>query len=70
MLTQKIEIDITGRTEGDLEDALNEAVRLIREGYTSGGNRNETASFTISVDTDGEPEPEQDEEIDVPAPGR
>jgi hypothetical protein len=64
-LTQKIEIDIVGNTERDLEDALDEAIRRIKDGNVTGNDSNDTGSFYFSSETDGEPEPDAGEDEDV-----
>jgi RecJ-like exonuclease len=43
-------ITFTGNTREDALDAINEAARLIGEGFTSGGDRNEDSSFSINVE--------------------
>lgn len=55
----KIELELTGDEEGDIEQALDEAVRLIREGYTSGMDKNETGSFNFTVTDVGAEEDRQ-----------
>ncbi len=50
----KLQIEITGDSESDIELALAEVTRLISEGFTSGGNSNDTGAFTFSVSV-GEP---------------
>jgi len=49
MLSKSIEIFCTGETEEDLDLALEEAVRKIKEGYLSGGDKNETGSYSFDV---------------------
>lgn len=41
---------IEGVETFDLELALNEALKLVSEGYTSGFDRNETGSYKFSID--------------------
>jgi len=53
-------ITIEGRTESDLEFALQEVTRLVGEGYTSGGNSNDTGSYSFNVSGEEEP-PAEDE---------
>jgi hypothetical protein len=48
MLTGKIEF--TGKTSGDVEQALLEALTRIKAGNTSGFDRNSDASFSFTVD--------------------
>lgn len=64
-LTQKIEIELTGNTESDLEDALEEAFRRIKDGNVVGHDSNDSGSFYFSSTTEGEPEPEADEDGDL-----
>jgi len=45
-------ITVSGETESDVEISINEAKRLISEGYGSGLNSNDTASF--SFESEGE----------------
>jgi hypothetical protein len=49
-------VTVRGKKEGDLELALLEAQRKIAEGHTSGGDRNETGSYTIQVSEDDDTE--------------
>ena len=50
----KAKIEIKGKTLDDVMLAIEEAARLISEGFTSGGDRNADGSFTINVTgTDG-----------------
>lgn len=44
-----LRIKITGDEQGDLDFALSEVTRLVSEGYTRGGNCNDTGSYTFSV---------------------
>lgn len=64
-LTQKIEIELTGNTEADLEDALEEALRRIKDGNVTGHDSNDTGSFYFSSTTEGEPEPDSDEDAEL-----
>jgi len=50
----KTTITLTGRSQNDLELALQEALRVVEAGNTSGTNRNDTGSFTF--ETTGEDE--------------
>jgi hypothetical protein len=43
------QITIRGENDPDIEDALEEVLRLIREGYTSGQGSNETGEFTFTT---------------------
>lgn len=45
-------ITFAGENEADVEAAIDEAKRLIMEGFTSGGNGNDTGWFEISVSSD------------------
>lgn len=56
MLTQKITINITGKSEGDIELARAEAVRLINDDFIIGGDKNDTGSFYFEVASSDEPE--------------
>jgi hypothetical protein len=47
-------IEIAGHDWNDLEYALEEVTRLVRETYTSGTNANDTGGFTFDIS--GEPE--------------
>lgn len=49
MIVKNITIVLTGRMEEDCEDALNEAIRLIRDGYLSGTDSNEDGSYGFTV---------------------
>ena len=53
MLTLKI--NATGRTTDDLALAVEEALRRVRDDFTSGFDRNEHSSFDFTVDGDEEP---------------
>lgn len=43
-------LEIKGIETSDLELALNEALRLVTEGYTSGFDKNETGSYKFLID--------------------
>lgn len=45
-----LNISIAGHKEGDLETALEEVLELVRQGYRSGSNSNDTGSFEFTVD--------------------
>lgn len=45
MHARKIVIVARGDTEADLENAINEAIRLVKQDYAEGGNSNETSGF-------------------------
>lgn len=51
-----LELSAKGRTTQDLLDALEETVRLVREGYTQ-TNNSESLHFTVT----GKEEPGEDE---------
>lgn len=53
-------IEISGKTESDLQSALNETVRLIENGNLSGFAHYEDTSFTF--DSEGEYEDEDNDE--------
>ena len=46
----KLTLAIEGVETFDLLEALNETTRLIREGYISGADKNETGRFNFSID--------------------
>ncbi|MCE2722009.1 MAG: hypothetical protein LW865_01805 [Betaproteobacteria bacterium] len=49
---RRFTITVGGKTDADLEDAMTEVNRLIREGNLAGHNRNESGSFYFdSTDT-------------------
>jgi len=56
----KVTIKIKAKTMGDVEMSIEEAHRLISEGFTSGGDRNNDAQFTIDVS--GKDESEEDDD--------
>lgn len=43
---------VAGNSESDYEDALHEALRLIKQGNLSGTNRNEDSGFYFESTTD------------------
>lgn len=45
----EIHIEIEGDTRDDMETALQEVFRLIKDGYTLGGDSNETSRFQFSA---------------------
>ena len=45
----ELTIQIEGETESDLEYALEEVTRLVREGYSHGFNSNDTGSFNFDI---------------------
>lgn len=47
MVTKKITIELSGQSEYDCDIALDEAVRLLKEGYTAGHNSNESGSYSF-----------------------
>ena len=49
---RKIEIELRGEEEGDIELAFDEVVTAIRDDFTSGFNSNETGSYNFSVITE------------------
>lgn len=48
-----LQIDLTGTTENDIFEALDEAVRLIKEGFTSGFNSNDDGGFIFTLKNNG-----------------
>ena len=48
-LRSVIAISIRGESEGDIEAGLTETVRKIKQGYTSGFDRNESGEYSFSV---------------------
>ena len=54
MKSRSIEIFVTGVTEDDIEIAIDEATRLIKKGVLSGGDKNETGSYSFDVTSEGE----------------
>lgn len=61
MLTQKITIELEGRTDSDLVAAFDEAVSKVRQGFQQGGDRNESGRYYFDVDTSGVSEDEDEE---------
>ncbi len=51
-LCKKIVIVVSGDNESDLEDGINEAARLIKDGCVAGKNSNDTGAFYFEVDND------------------
>lgn len=51
-LAQRITITLRGNNDGDLESALDEVLRLLREGYQSGHNSNESGAFYFTTTDD------------------
>lgn len=52
---RKIVIVARGDTEGDLELALEEALKRIRDGNLAGSDRNDEGGFYFQVDTNVDP---------------
>lgn len=53
-----------GQTSGDLELALEQMLRLVREGFTSGADKNDTGRYTFTVDgEEGPPAPVDPDEF-------
>ena len=44
-----LQLTATAQQDSDLEDALEEVLRLVREGYKSGQGSNETGQFSFTV---------------------
>ena len=47
----RLNVQIQGQETDDLEQALNEVTRLVRDEFTSGFDRNDTGSFQFSITT-------------------
>ena len=47
----KLNVQIQGQETEDLEQALNEVTRLVRDEFTSGFDRNDTGSYQFSITT-------------------
>ena len=45
-----ITIELNGLDENEIEFAMEEAIRKIKSGYTSGFDRNESSSFSFSIE--------------------
>jgi hypothetical protein len=58
-MKQRIEIDIEGAEEGDLDLSLEEVVRLLKAGFTSGQNSNDTGRFSFTSTTTTDPPDER-----------
>lgn len=52
MIVRKITIVIRGNTEADVEEAFDEAVERLRNGCTSGTDRNESSGFYFDNSSD------------------
>lgn len=50
----KATITLQGNTIGDLELAMEEVSRNIREGFTSGHNRNESGRYQFAIEGEEE----------------
>lgn len=48
----KLTIDITGHSESDLETALEETLKKVREGYRAGFDSNDTGSYSFKREGD------------------
>jgi hypothetical protein len=46
---KKITIVLRGKSEADIEDAISEATRLIKEGFISGGDSNDDGAYYFEV---------------------
>lgn len=51
-LSLTLTVDIQGNDIFDLELALNEVLRLVNEGYTSGFDRNDNGQYRFSIQKD------------------
>ena len=49
-MRKKLTIEVVGREDGDLEFVLEEVLRLVKEGYTSGHNSNGSGNFRFSTE--------------------
>lgn len=49
MTERVITITVQGQYNSDLDDGLNEAVRLIKQGYTSGMESNSSGNYNFNV---------------------
>lgn len=45
----KLHVTVWAEADSDIEDALEEVQRLVREGFTSGQASNETGEFTFTT---------------------
>lgn len=45
----ELKISIEGHREGDLESALQEVLKKVKEGYTSGADSNDTGGFHFEI---------------------
>lgn len=43
-------VNVTGETDSDIVDGLEETLNRVRNGYTSGMDRNETGSFSFTME--------------------
>lgn len=55
----KLTVEITGKTEGDIELALQETLRKVEGGYKSGFDRNDSGRYSFEIE--GEEEPVEEE---------
>ena len=51
---KRLTITIEGRDDGDMEYALDEILKLVQDGNTSGFNSNDTGAFRFVTDTPNE----------------
>jgi hypothetical protein len=56
MLSREINIQVEGKTEADVEKAIREAFRLIRDGDMSGSDGTAKYSYNFDVQESGEEE--------------
>lgn len=56
-------ITVEGKTESDIEIAIEEVLRLVKQGYFSGSNSNDSGSHNFSSEGDYEDEEECGDEI-------
>lgn len=60
-----LQITITGKTNSDLDIALEEVTRLVADGNNLAFNRNDTGSFRFEID--GDEDLDEDEQDGEPA---
>lgn len=51
-----LKINVEGKTDSDIELALEEALKIIKKGNTSGMDSNDSGSFDFKITGDEEPE--------------
>lgn len=48
-MRKTLTVKIEGQDDGDLEIAIEEVLGKVREGYTSGFDRNETGNYSFEI---------------------